>query len=145
MTEKDCYTIVQRKFIQINRLHRTIMDKIISATGLHRSQHMLLVHLSHTQSAPTQKEIADAFQISSAAVAVTLKKMEQNGYISRISPNGDMRCNKITITEKGYEILKATKKIVDGIDAAIYAGFTKEELATFSACLDKMQENLLNL
>ena len=145
MAEKEHYLSVQRKFIQINRLHRTIMDKAIGATGVHRSQHMLLVYLSHTQSAPTQKEIADAFQISSAAVAVALKKMEQNGYISRISSNGDMRCNKITITEKGYEILKTTKKMVDAIDSAIYAGFPKEELSTFSACLDKMQENLLKL
>ena len=129
----------------INRLHRTVMDKAISATGLHRSQHMLLVHLSYTKNAPTQKEIADAIQISSAAVAVMLKKMEQNGYITRVSPNGDMRCNKITITEKGLEILKTTKKMVDAIDTAIYADFTEQELTMFSSCLNKMETNLLKL
>ncbi len=145
MAENNAYAAVQRKFMYINRLHRTVMDKAISATGLHRSQHMLLVHLSYTKNAPTQKEIADAIQISSAAVAVMLKKMEQNGYITRVSPNGDMRCNKITITEKGLEILKTTKKMVDAIDTAIYADFTEQELTMFSSCLNKMETNLLKL
>lgn len=145
MAKKDEYTAVQRKVMYINRLHRTMMDKAIRVTGMHRSQHMLLVHLSRTESAPTQREIADAFQISSAAVAVMLKKMEQNGYISRISRNGDMRCNKITITEKGYEVLKTTKEMAETLDAAMYKDFSDEELSAFSLCLDKIQANLLKL
>ncbi len=141
--DTDTLHTVQHAFIHTDRLHRTVVENAISSLGLHRSQHMLLFHLSRLKQTPTQKELADFFQISSAAVAVTLKKMEQNGYISR-KCGGDMRCNKITITQKGQEMLSRSKELVEQIDETMYKGFSRAELDTLYSYLIRMQNNLQN-
>ena len=73
---------------------------------------------------PTQKEVAQHFEISSAAVAVMLKKLEASGYIQRVSQKDDMRFNRIAVTEKGKSVINATKKLVDEVDFQMFENFS---------------------
>lgn len=132
-----------QKFIRTDRLHHNVLEKQIAFSGLHRSQHLLLLHLSQSGGTSTQKELAEHFQISPAAVAVTLKKLEEGGYITRLSSDSDKRCRAIRLTAKGQETLDKTKKLVDAADEAMFADFSAEEMARLSGYLDKMQRNLI--
>ncbi len=133
---------VIHKFISTDRLHRTLLEKQVSKGSLHRSQHRVLLYIFKCENPPTQKDIAKFFGISSAAVAVMLKKLEASGYIKREAEEKDMRFNRITVTEKGEKILKDTKMLVDEVDVFMFKDFSKEELHIFSECLEKMQNNL---
>ena len=44
---------------------------------------MILMYLTRCTTTPSQKDIAKHFEISAAAVAVSLKKLEAGGYIKR--------------------------------------------------------------
>ena len=77
-----------------------------------------------------------------AAVAVTIKKLENAGYIERKSDENDSRRNSVSLTKKGEEILTNTKKLVDAVDRRMFEGFSSEEYEVFTRCLDKMQKNL---
>lgn len=136
---------VLHKFIGTDRLHRTLLEKQVSKGGLHRSQHRVLLYIYKSENMPTQKEVAEHFEISSAAVAVMLKKLEASGYIQRVSQKDDMRFNRIKVTEKGETVLNATKKLVDEVDFKMFENFSSEELESFYSCLEKMQENLLKI
>ncbi len=133
---------VLHKFISTDRLHRTLLEKQVSKGSLHRSQHRMLLYVYKCENAPTQKDIAKHFEISSAAVAVILKKLEASGYIKREAEEKDMRFNRITVTEKGEKTLKDTKKLVDEVDFYMFRNFSEEELSVFCGCLEKMQDNL---
>lgn len=136
---------VLHKFISTDRLHRTLLEKQVSKGSLHRSQHRVLLYIFKCEEMPTQKEIAQHFEISSAAVAVMLKKLEASGYIQRVSQKDDLRFNRIAVTEKGKSVINATKKLVDEVDFQMFENFSSDELEIFYSCLEKMQENLLKI
>ena len=134
---------VIHKFISTDRLHRTLLENQVSKGHLHRSQHRVLLYIFKCENPPTQKEIATHFEISPAAVAVMLKKLEASGYIQRVSQKDDMRFNRINVTEKGEKILNDTKALVDEVDLFMFKDFSSEELEAFYKCLEKMQNNLI--
>lgn len=141
----DCDTggeQVMKSYMRVNRMHKALVEKRVEQLGLRRSQHMILMYLDRTAHAPSQKEIADAFEISPAAVAMTLKKLEQQGFIAREVSAGDTRCHAIRLSEKGQAVVAASRSIFDRCDREMFAGLTAEELDAFCAALEKMKQNL---
>lgn len=124
------------------RLHHRICEKRLSALPIHRAQHMLLMRLAREESTPSQKELAACMEISTAAIAVALKKLEADGYIVRQPDKSDSRVNTISITEKGRKTVEDSRLVFDRIDEAMYEGIGREELDAFTATLKKLEENL---
>lgn len=133
---------VLHKFISTDRQHHTLLEKQVSKGTLHRSQHRMLLHIYKCKEMPAQKEIAEFFEISPAAVAVMLKKLESSGYIKRVAEKNDMRFNRVTVTEKGEKTLLETKALVDKVDEYMFKNFSDGELENFYKCLEKIQNNL---
>ena len=132
--------------IQTNLTHKRIIEKRTSVTDLHRSQHRILMYISKYDNIPSQKEIAEHFEISPAAVAVTLKKLEAAGYIERTrGADGDTRQNTISITEKGRREITDTREFFDYVDNTMFCDFTDEEIAAFVSLLKKANCNLRSI
>ena len=129
-------------FIRTDKLHKSLVEMRMSDLNIHRSQHMMLRCINSFEEPPTQKQLSEKLDISAATVAVTLKKLEASGYISKATSNGDSRCNKVSITKKGKDILLKGKEIISEIDADTIRDLSDEELTVFSRCLLKIQENL---
>ena len=133
------------KMIRANRLHRSYVEKITRDAGIHRSQHHILIYLMKATTPPSQKELAAAFEITPAAIAMSLKKMEQKGLIERITSPEDSRVNLIAISEKGKEIMESNKLLMEKTDRAMIDGVTDDEFVALSRVLDKFVANLLKL
>ena len=133
-----------RMFMKTDRLHRKAFEVLVSRLGIHRSQHILLMHVSHG-CGMSQAELAEHLEISPAAVAVSLKKLEVGGYIKKMTAQNDCRCNEIQITEKGREIVNASERFFCEIDAAMLKGVDEKMLDNFVKCLEIMQNNLKEL
>ena len=130
------------KLIQTDRLHRSVVEGFLSDFGIHRSQHMILMRLSKEDCCPSQKALAEHFKISPAAVAVTLKKLEESGYISRTTAKDDVRLNSITLTDKGRDIVSKSRQLFDETDFAMFEDFTDEDYIHLEECLKKMTSGL---
>ena len=104
----------------------------------------MLMHLAK-YSGISQTELAEHLEISTAAVAVTIKKLESGGYIEKKAAEKDSRYNSIVITERGREIISASEKYFSEIDGAMLEGIPQEMLETFVRCLEIMQNNLNRL
>lgn len=138
---------VVHSFISANILHRRAVEQWTRDVGMHRSQHRMLMYLYKCESTPSQKDLAKHLDISSAAVAVTLKKLESDGYIERgkCTEGGDSRFNEIKITDRGRFAVEQSKKYFQHIDAEALKDFSDEELDIFRAFLERMYENLKNI
>jgi DNA-binding MarR family transcriptional regulator len=132
-----------RKMMRIGRMHRCIFERNISNLGIHHSQHHLLMYISKEKEIPSQKLIAEKFGITPAAVARTLKSLEAEGYIERMSDEEDSRFNKIVITPKGNEVVKQSCKAFEETDILTFGEFSEEELLCFNEYLDRIQSKLL--
>lgn len=143
--EHDRARAVIRQFVRADRLHRQTVELTATAqTGLHRSQHMLLMRLSRG-CIPSQKQLAKELGVSPAAIAVSLKKLESDGYITKDADADDSRCNRISLTEKGQHAVRATCNQFERIDCAMVQGFDDEELDALLAALEKIEHNLRTL
>ena len=114
----------------------------MSVTGIHRSQHMILMYLYRCKDKQSQKDIAAQFEISAAAVAVSLKKLEVGGYIKRTCCDNDNRFNEIEITKKGKEIVDYSHCLFEQIDDETFSGMSDDEKQTLVLLLDKVLLNL---
>jgi len=139
----DLFKSTMQKMGCIGRLHRSIFEKNISSLGIHHSQHCLLLYIAKRGEVDSQKEIAEKFGITPAAVARTLKGLEADGYIERVSFESDGRLNKIIITEKGKNIVNKSHILFKETDHTVFEDFSNDDLAIFNSYLDKMQSRLL--
>lgn len=141
----DRAKMLVRMLMQLNRAHRAKADALAGSVDLHRSQHMILSYLVHNcdnQHDISQTEIAKEFDISPAAVAVTLKKLESGGYVSRDVNTGDNRYNRISVTPKGNLAISQIRNMFDEVDKAMFSEFTEQEFDTLQRCFLKMQDGL---
>jgi len=135
------FTDIMRQLIFVNKKHWKIMQKFLDATGVYQAQHHLLMMLERMQFV-SQKEIAKTMEVSTATIAVSLKKLESGGYIKKVIDESDNRLNQITITEKGARVVEESKMIFDSTDRESFRGFTDEELDQLSYLLKKLDTNL---
>ena len=134
-----------RLLISTARLHHGVVDGLVAGMGVHHSQHRMLMYLSKHEKLPSQKAIADEFDVSPAAVAVMLKRLEKDGYISRNVTGDDNRCNEISITQKGRDVVEESRHLFESIDAAMFDGLDGTELETFASVLRTIRSNLENM
>jgi Transcriptional regulators len=90
----------------------------------------------------SQKELADAFEISTASVAVSLKKLEKGGYIEKEPDKADNRLNKVNVTQKGLSAIEASHQIFDSVNKAIFKDFTEEEINTMIGYWERLSKNM---
>lgn len=111
--------------------------------GLHESQHKMLMYIHRLgDNPPTQIQIANFFGISAAAVAVTIRKLEQGGYITRVARENDLRNNNVFITKKGREVAIKSAAVFDECDEIVYRGMSREDIKQLRAYLDIMHKNI---
>lgn len=125
-------------------MHRKTIGKYSTEIGLHHSQHRMLMHLANNEVIRSQKQLAEHFNVSPAAVATMLKKLETDGYIKRArsADGSDGRNNEIIITELGRSIATETEKYFRFIDGQAIKGFSDEEIDLLIGFLDRIRDNL---
>ena len=143
MIDSKLYNAVNL-LITTNRMHKKLIESSVSATiGLHRTQHIILMHLFAKDSLPSQKELAEHLNITPAAVTGSLKKLEAGGYIERTIGN-DNRYNEIKITDLGKKAVEDSRDLFSRIDKNIFENFDENEIENLILYLEKIQNNIKN-
>ena len=130
--------------IFVNQMHRRKIEKLVDKTGLHRAQHRMLMTLSDREF-DSQAELAAMLEISTATVAVSLKKLERDGYIRKTAKAEDSRANFVQLTEKGKQVVEDSREIFEYIDEQAIKDFTDEELVFLRTYLKRMYDNLAEI
>lgn len=126
--------------IRAGRAHKKACEAIASQFLIHHSQHICLMEIGRAKDGMSQTEISRVLEISPAAVAVTVKKLENEGYVKRNSEKDDCRYNNVKITEKGRKVIKKTCELFASIDEDTFSCLTDGELDCFISCLEKINE-----
>lgn len=129
------------ELISISVIHRCRITKSASKVGLYFGQPQILEYVKKHDCC-TQKEIATAMHISPASAAVTLKRIEKAGLITRSTDKTDSRKNHISITQKGTDSLRDFRQICDATDEDMFRGFTPDEMETLHTLLLRLHKNL---
>lgn len=127
-------------FRRSDQVIRSAIECRVKDTGLHRSQHRLLMILGRHPDY-SQTMLARQLEISPAAVAVSLKKLEKSGYIERQSVESDNRVNHVEVTEKGMEAIRLSCVYFQEVENALLAGFSKEDLEVLEGFMKRIIQN----
>lgn len=90
MNKLDCYK-------------RYAMHKMLRDSGVYFGQPPVLDYLNEHGEC-SQKELSDGINVSPASVAVSVKRMQKSGLITKISDENDLRCNRIALTERASSV-----------------------------------------
>ena len=137
------YSSAVGSMIHTGRMHRRAIESIVEQTGIHHSQHRILMHLARADAHFSQKELAEHFGVSAAAITGAVAKLEREGYVERAAADG--RKNEIKITEKGKNIAEHSERHFERIDEMLFDGFTDDEIELYKSFLDRMQINALKI
>lgn len=96
----DCYF----HLLSFEKNFRQFTQKKIGNSDLTLAHIMILSYL-HTNGNCGQKELTVTFNASSAAMAVSISRLEEKGYVCKIIDVEDKRNNIISLTDKGEDYL----------------------------------------
>lgn len=127
--------------IRTMRLHHRIVERRIDGLGVHHSQHRMLMKLSKLGTSASQKDIAEALDVSPACVARTLKQLASAGLIER-NEGADGRCKAISILPAGTRLVEDSHALFMRIGAEMFDGIGEDELSALARTLRRIQGNL---
>ena len=143
--EETLVSRTTKALIECNLVHRRVFDMAMNdVTRLYRTQHHTLQFVRENPGV-SQTKIAKEMRTSPAAVAVTLKKLEADGYIVRLADQKDGRYNQVSVTPKGQRVLDMADERFHLVEAAAFTGFSEEEQRAFLSLLNRVTQNMKDL
>lgn len=134
---------------QLHQARQNAIQAELAAAGLQEIGHPMLLCVlgitgEHRPGTPvrTQRELARLLHVSPAAVTTSLKSLERKGYILREPGDGDARCNRVLLTEKGQQAVDDCLACLRRVSRRMYAGLTNEEQAVMRSFYLRMLDNL---
>lgn len=108
----DATTVPVGKLLYlIGKGYMSYVNQNIAQFSINTTQLHLLFEISY-QSDINQEKIAERCGINKGAVARSIKKLEDQGLIIRQIDENNRRQNKLSLTQKGNEILEKSEKIL---------------------------------
>ncbi len=88
--------------------HRTMHDwsRFVKSTGLSMPQFSILMQL-HYRGACGVSDLSERMDVSSAAASQLVDKLVQSGLIERAEDPNDRRSKRITLSDKGLDLIRA--------------------------------------
>lgn len=126
----DCSIIpISNLIAMIARGQSIYMNNRLGDLGINETQLHLLFEISHHDNL-NQEKIATRCNINKGAVARSIRKLEEKGFVLRTIDENNRRQNMVSLTEKGRETLsKAIKVLKDWEDEVIKEkGYVDKEL-----------------
>lgn len=126
---------------KLHLLHRIYIQRAAARNQTYFGQMPMLGYIMEHEGC-TQKELADFMNISQPSVAAAVKRLEKDEMIRRVPDEKDLRCNRMTLTEKGYAYVEACRRSFDGVDALAFRGFSSKECEALFNYLQRLTANL---
>lgn len=91
----------------------------------------------------TQLDIANATHLKAPTVSITLKQMEKEKLVSRVTDEVDMRRTRVYLLDKGRELDNRLREKIKELEEVMLRGIDKEEERKLLSCLGKIRDNIV--
>lgn len=117
------------------------MQRTLRKYGLYPGQPQLLLCI-RAMSKPTQNEIAEQMNLSRASVGVSLRRLEQGGFVKRMRDKKDTRCIRIALSQKGEEYAHWCELDLEMIYSTMLENMSEDEKKAALDFIDSMDKAL---
>jgi len=127
---------------RVNQLHEMRLQDIAKAVGLQTGELYVLLALRRSGK-PYELRPTDLFRallVTSGAMTKRVARLQEGGFVLRVSASDDGRSELVRLTAKGFATadrgIAEVARVVEGVTEA--SGLTKAELAMLDRCLRKL-------
>ena len=124
----------------LSDVHKLFHNKIrqeMEKQGFNNTYLKIFVLLS-TRGQASQLDIVKFTHFKAPTISLTLKNMEQEGYITREVDQNDQRSIIVKLTDSGVEVDKKIRKIFQEEEDKLMSLFSKEEIENLILYSNKM-------
>lgn len=137
---------IHRYGMYFKRIHLDIEKEIhtkLSAYNLTKSQLDILNYLDqHPDQMTCQKDLQNYLHVSNATINGLVNRLEQNGYIYRITNSEDKRMASIHPTEKANQIKDLFLTTIYNLEQKMMAHITPDKQEELVNLLEQMIQNI---
>lgn len=129
------------RWISILYRHRmNYLGKRLEPYNIGSGQHFFLMVLSKNNGI-NQEELSKFLKIDKATTAKAIKKLEEEGYVTRRIDDIDKRAYRVFLTDKGRNVVPIIDETVKDWEEFVTGGISEEERILVEALLGKMAQN----
>lgn len=128
---------------KINLMRRLFLQEANNECGLYAGQFPVL-HYVFEHDKCTQIEIADNLSVTPASIATSTKRLQKAGLLVKEVDEENLRCKKISLTQKGKEVTHSCGKRCYGFDKRMFEGFSKEEMISLNSFFERILNNTID-
>lgn len=144
-TEEEQNKNISVPLSSIGDVSKLIYDKIKSKSSNEFNKPTsikLILHALIQKDNVTQLDIVKSTRLKPPTVSITLKKMENEGLVTRTPDPYDLRAVRVTITDKGREMYMISVRSVFDMEEKIMKDISPAEIDSFMKVLGKIKNNL---
>lgn len=126
---------------QVTTLWQRVIKQALEPYGLSHAQFVILavlLWLSERREEVTQVMLIDWTKLDKMTVSKSLKKLSNEGFVTRTESVRDSRAKCVRLTPDGDELVKKLIPIVEGIDERFFSPLGKGELRNFLTYLESI-------
>ena len=130
-----------RLVMEISRLLRTRMQREDCGVMAQSTARLVMSHLAVNGSLG-QLDIVNLTHLKPPTVSTLLRRMENEGYITRVADEKDRRAIRVALTEKGRAFDRDQLRRLSTNDHQAVKGLSTEEQKALETLLLRMRDNL---
>ncbi|BAK47072.1 hypothetical protein CXIVA_11050 [Clostridium sp. SY8519] len=133
-----------RRISALSNIYRRRLDQLTTQTEYSGAQSKALhfILANYREKAIVQKDIEREYGLRPPTASELLKKMEGSGLIIRKTMQEDARKKQILPTEKALRYKDQVAQNIEGLNASLMRGISRQDMEVFLQVLDQMVENL---
>ncbi len=139
--EREEAPLSPRLIMEISRLLRARMQREERGVMAQSTARLIMSHLALCDDLG-QLELVRITRLKPPSVSVLLRRMEEEGYISRVADKNDRRAVRVTLTQKGHDFDREHLQRLSTNDHQAIKGLSEQEQKTLEALLLRVRENL---
>lgn len=125
----------------IRQAYKDWCKPLCQELGMPQMAFDILMFLSVNPELCTARDINRQQGFKKNVLSVNVNRLVSEGYLERLSVEGDRRKVQLVLTEKARPIILRGKRAQEAFDLRIREGIAPKDLATFARCLGIAGEN----
>lgn len=130
-----------RLVMEISRLLRARMQREDCGVMAQSTARVVMSHLA-VRGSMGQLEIVELTRLKPPTVSTLLHRMEEEGYITRVTDDKDKRAIRVALSDKGKAFDREHLRRLSNNDQQAVKGLSEDEQKTLEALLLRMRDNL---
>jgi DNA-binding MarR family transcriptional regulator len=114
------------------------MNKILTDFGITLSQFIVLNFVNDNHSDLSSAQLSRRFKMTPQSMNETVSTLLKKDLIVKKADKGNRRILRISLTEKGVDVLNACNSAIDEVEQNLFSSISSSELATLRLLVGKV-------